>query len=103
MLERCLGELASDGIRLVFLPMFPREDMSICRRLCECYGGVVADGLSEGDAVGLMKDARIVCGMRLHALVFAAVASTPFIGFGGDPKIESFCREHGGLYFSYFS
>ena len=99
MLERCLGELSADGIRLVFLPMFPKEDLKLSRQLCESYGGVVAEGLSEGDAVGLMKDARVVCGMRLHALVFASAASTPFIGFGGDPKIESFCREHGGSYF----
>lgn len=96
--ERCLSDLANDGIRLIFLPMFPKEDLALSRRLCKSLGGAVAEGISESDAVGLMKNACIVCGMRLHALVFASAAQTPFVGFGADPKIESFCREQGGLY-----
>ncbi|MBQ8849097.1 MAG: glycosyltransferase [Clostridia bacterium] len=98
--ERCLYELAGVGLRLVLLPMFPAEDMSLCKRLCESLGATLAEGISESDAVGLMKDARIVCGMRLHALVFASAASAPFVGFGDDPKIESFCKERGGVYFT---
>jgi polysaccharide pyruvyl transferase WcaK-like protein len=36
----------------------------------------------------------------LHSLIFAAAAGTPFVGFGSDPKIEAFCREHGGVFFT---
>ena len=100
ILRYWLENIKGQGISLVFLPMFPAEDTAECLRLCKAHGGVVAACLSEGDAVGLMKRCSVVCGMRLHSLVFANAADVPFVGFGGDPKIESFCRENGGLYFT---
>ncbi len=100
ILRYWLENIKSQGISLVFLPMFPAEDTSECLRLCKAHGGVVASSLSESDAVGIMKHCSVVCGMRLHSLVFASAADAPFVGFGGDPKIESFCRENGGLYFT---
>ena len=100
ILESELSSLAEDGIRAVILPMLPREDRSVCREVAERVGGILAEGLCESDAVGLMRGAEVVCGMRLHALVFAAVAGVPFAGFGTDPKIEVFCRENGGLFFT---
>lgn len=98
ILESELFALAEEGMALLFLPMFPREDGALCRRLAQSLGGAVAQGLSESDAVGLMRGASVVCGMRLHALVFAAAAGVPFVGIGADPKIEGFCRENGGLF-----
>lgn len=100
VIERQIRELVSEGLSLVFLPMYPKEDCAACRRLTGIYGGVIAEVVSESDAVGLMRDAKIVCGMRLHALVFASAADTPFVGVGADPKIEGFCRENGGLFFA---
>ena len=93
-----LATLPAEGITPVMAVMFPAEDEALSRRLCEALGGITLPPLAAEDLVGLMRDARLVCGMRLHALVFAFCAGTPFVGFGGDPKIESFCREHGGLY-----
>ncbi len=95
-----LRELKENGISLVFVPMYPKEDRAECLRLCRSFGGVVAESLSEGDVVGLMKKSLVVCGMRLHSLVFAGAADAPFVGFGGEAKIESFCRENGGVYFT---
>ena len=100
ILRYWLEKIKSQGITLVFIPMFPAEETSECQYLCECHGGVVASSLSESDVVGLMKHCSVVCGMRLHSLVFASAANAPFVGFGGDPKIESFCRENGGVYFT---
>ncbi len=95
-----LSMLRGERMRLLFVPMLPREDERLCRRLASLFGGTVTSSLSPSDLVGLMARARIVCGMRLHSLVFAACAETPFVGFGSDPKIEAFCREHGGVFFT---
>ena len=100
ILEGVLFSLSGEGIRPIILPMLPREDTAVCRQVAERVGGVVAEGLCESDAVGLMRDAEVVCGMRLHALVFASAAGVPFAGFSTDPKIECFCRENGGLFFT---
>jgi polysaccharide pyruvyl transferase WcaK-like protein len=100
ILAEWLEALSLGGIRLIFIPMFPKEDLYESRRLALALGGIVAEGLSESDTVGIMSQSCVVCGMRLHSLIFAHSASVPFVGFGADPKIESFCRENGGLYFT---
>ena len=99
MLEQ-LALLRSGGVELLFVPMFVREDLAECRKLCGDLGGSLAENITESDIVGLIMHSRIVCGMRLHSLVFAASAGVPFVGFGGDPKIEAFCQENGGYYFT---
>ncbi|MBE6546683.1 MAG: glycosyltransferase [Ruminococcaceae bacterium] len=98
--EEWLATLRAEGVILLFVPMLPKEDLSATLRLCRMLEGRIAYGLDASDLVGLARDSRIVCGMRLHALVFAASAGTPFIGFGGDAKLECFCRENGGVYFT---
>lgn len=94
-LERRLCQLRKQKLRLLFVPLFPKEDERLCHRLSNSFGGAVARGLSPADLVGLMKHGQIVLGQRLHALIFAASAETFFEGFGDDPKIQSFCMEYG--------
>ncbi len=95
-----LTRLISGGIHPVFVPMFPKEDLFLCERLAREFGGTLLRGLSERDLVGLMCYAERVASMRLHGLIFASCAKIPFVGFGEDPKIESYCREHGGRYWT---
>lgn len=98
-LSCALFELKRQEIGLLFVPMFPREDMKATKKLAESFGGEVATSLSGRDIAGIMSEAQEVCGMRLHTLVFAFVAGARFVGFGEDPKLESFCRENGGRYY----
>ena len=94
-----MDALLKQNIRPLLVPMYPREDEKLCKDLSERWHCPVTHGLGAEDLVGLMRGAHVVCGMRLHALVFAHSAGTPFVGFGGDPKIRSFCREWGGVYY----
>ncbi len=89
-----------EGVIPVVIPLFPKEDGRLCRRLCKELGGVLPEGLTPSEVVDLVRESRGVYGMRLHALVFAAIAGVPFVGFGTDTKIEAFCRERGGVYFT---
>lgn len=98
--QEWVAMLRAEGVTLLFVPMLPKEDLTASLRLCRSLGGRMACGLGASDFVGLASESRLVCGMRLHALVFAASAHAPFVGFGGDAKIESFCRENGGVYFT---
>lgn len=95
-----LATLRADGYELVFVPLYPKEDTALCRRLAVHKSDRLLTHLSPSDLVGLMAHSDVVCGMRLHALIFAASTHTPFVGFGFDPKLEAFCREHGGVYFT---
>lgn len=95
-----IGRLRSQRIFPLFLPLFPKEDEPLCSRLAKKFGGRVLRGLSEQDLVGLLRYAQTVASMRLHGLIFAKSAKVPFVGFGEDPKIEAFCQEHGGRYWT---
>ncbi|MBQ9112259.1 MAG: polysaccharide pyruvyl transferase family protein [Clostridia bacterium] len=99
-LEKWISALVCEGIKPVFIAMYPTEDMEVSRRICRNVGGVLAYPVSAADAVSLMKHSCMVCGMRYHALVLAQLSGTPFIGFGGESKIRSFCRSHGGIYYT---
>ncbi len=88
------------GFSPLFVPLFPKEDALLCEELAIEFGGKLLRGLSERDLVGLMQKSELVASMRLHGLIFAKSAGVPFIGFGDDPKIEAFCREHGGRYWT---
>ncbi len=97
---RWVTTLTDEGLLPVVVPMFPQEDLRLCRRLCADVEGILAEDLTPGELIALMGESEIVCGMRLHALVFSSLVGTPFVGFGADSKIESFCRERGGVYFT---
>ncbi len=100
ILREWLSMLRAEGLKLIFVPMFPAEDRRVSQRLSREYGGILAENLRADELVGVMANARVVCSMRLHALIFAATAGTPFVGFGAEDKIARFCREHGGVYFT---
>ena len=95
-IQRFLSALCSDGIKLVFVVMYPAEDLKITKKMCERLDGILAYPLGASDVQAIMRRCSLVCGMRYHALVFAHSVGTPFIGFGGGEKVRRFCREHSG-------
>ena len=99
-LESLVRALSDEGFVPVFVAMYPRQDLKLCRQMSFDCGGVLAHPLSPTDVLSLMRRSAVVCGMRYHALVFAYSVGVPFIGFGAEPKIQSFCSSHGGVYFT---
>ncbi len=95
-LSEFLNALTADGIKLVFVVMYPAEDLKMTLKMCESFNGILAYPLGASDVQAIMRRCCLVCGMRYHALVFAHSVGTPFIGFGDGEKIRRFCREHSG-------
>ncbi|MBQ9269361.1 MAG: polysaccharide pyruvyl transferase CsaB [Oscillospiraceae bacterium] len=48
---------------------------------------------SAEQTIAMMGHMRLAVGMRLHMLIFAAVAGVPIVGFSVDPKLESLLEE----------
>lgn len=79
----------------VYLIMEPKNDRHISEQLSELNGGAyLADaGGSIEKALAIIKSAKAVVSMRLHALIFAAAFGIPMIGISYDPKVKSFLND----------
>jgi hypothetical protein len=86
-------DMKTKGITPIVVAMYPREDGDISRRLADAVGGRYAEGLSARELISLLCDAECCVSARLHLLIFAKIANTPFEGVGNDPKIRAFCGE----------
>ncbi|MCL1828536.1 MAG: polysaccharide pyruvyl transferase CsaB [Oscillospiraceae bacterium] len=58
---------------------------------------ILRDPMPAGITIGMMKRMTAVISMRLHGLIFAAVAGVPLVGISYDPKINSFADYMGQM------
>lgn len=81
------------GAFAVFIPMQHPDDITILENVAakmqhDSY--IVRDKLNVFQTYNLISQMYIILGMRLHALVFSAVAAVPIVGLVYDSKIQGF-------------
>lgn len=78
----------------VFFPFNPKEDLPLSQRLMrDMRDAIIIEGTySPEEILGMIKEMDILVGVRLHSLIFAAIALIPFVGISYDPKIQGFLR-----------
>lgn len=89
------------GVTPLIVPMQYPRDLRASERSARASGvetRVWRAPFTAADAGLVMSGAALAVGMRLHLLIYAAVAGVPFVGIAGDPKIASFCRAVGMMY-----
>jgi polysaccharide pyruvyl transferase CsaB len=85
--------LANQGWDIVYIPMHYPEDLKICLDMMAAMkkpATIIDRTLTTQQTLALMGEFDLVVGMRLHALIFAAVMGVPFIGISYDPKVKQF-------------
>ena len=83
-------------LEIVLLPMHLPEDVTLAERVAsEIDGARVAVPADYREAIEIVAGAGIVLGMRLHSLVFAALATRPFVAVSYDPKVTAFAEQLG--------
>jgi len=84
----------SEGGQLVLLPMQYPGDWQVMERLRQELQGAgpvfLPPSYSLEQALGVYAWLDLVCGMRLHALIFGALWQKPLLGISYDPKVERF-------------
>ncbi|MCR8745430.1 polysaccharide pyruvyl transferase CsaB [Romboutsia lituseburensis] len=88
-------ELVDKGYEVVFLPMHGEHDDKISKQVVQMMKNnahVFPYDTSIEEKILCIKKSKLMIGMRLHALIFAASVNTPMIGISYDPKIDSFLK-----------
>ncbi|HHV57631.1 MAG TPA: polysaccharide pyruvyl transferase CsaB [Firmicutes bacterium] len=86
---------AAEGVEVVFLPMQHPGDLEVSREVAALMrrpAWVVAERCAVPTVMALYGAMDLVLGMRLHALIFAALQGVPHLGVVYDPKVASFLQ-----------
>lgn len=96
MLRSALAAL-TDLDEVIALPMHEPFDRPASEAVVRdiSRGRVTPPDPGHGTALRTIGSARLVIGMRLHALVFAALAGIPAVAIPYDPKVRAFAAAVG--------
>lgn len=86
--------------RILFIPMFPRKDLPVSRLTASLMNRrdrarVMAEELAPEELLSVFSHLDLQVGVRLHSLIFAAMAGVPMVGIYYDPKISAFLGQLG--------
>ncbi|HWR42457.1 polysaccharide pyruvyl transferase CsaB [Sporomusa sp.] len=86
------------GARVVFIPMQWPDDLSVSKKIASRMknkSGVLPGEYTTSELLSLVGNLDLLIGIRLHALIFAAVMHVPMAGISYDPKIDRFLETIG--------
>lgn len=88
------------GAQLILLPLQYSVDVTACEKLrqalvCQKDIFMLNEKYNTDEFLSVIGNFDLLIGMRLHALVFAAVMQTPMLAISYDPKVDSFINAIG--------
>ncbi|SCZ80782.1 polysaccharide pyruvyl transferase CsaB [Acidaminobacter hydrogenoformans] len=93
-----VNALLRERCAVIFVPFHFSEDLEVIRRLKVDFGDKIYT-LVERHAIqeilSVIHSMDLLVGVRLHALIFSAVAGTPLLALSYDPKIDYFMKAIG--------
>ena len=85
-------------VEIVYIPMQKSEDVFAAREVASLSqtGGVILEGpYNTEELLSIIANMDLIISIRLHALIFAAVANVPMVGLSYDPKVGRFMKSMG--------
>lgn len=86
------------GAQPVLVPLHPPGDCEMARQVLEAAkvpARTLSGEYTPWEMLAIFGCMDLVVGMRLHALIFAALQGVPFVGVAYDPKVEGFLNTLG--------
>lgn len=84
--------------QIVYIPMQWPEDVSAAKeiiRRSQHPAFLLNEPYTTNELLAMIGQMDVLIGIRLHALIFAAVMNVPVVGVSYDPKIERFLHSLG--------
>lgn len=81
--------------QVLFIPMQYPHDYHLSKEICAMMKGpgvVLEHQYSPLEILTLISQLDLMIGMRLHALIFAAIAGVPMVGIEYENKVKSFLQ-----------
>jgi len=90
-----VDQLAARGAKVAFLPLAGTEDADASTTVIRACSSapMLLPAFELEKAAHVIGRARVVIGMRLHAIIIAARLGVPFLAIPYDPKVSSLCSE----------
>ena len=84
--------LANEGGRILFVPFGGGDDLYVANRVFNRMrqrqnAAVLTGARSPAMLAGILANADLVLGMRLHSVIFSLAAQVPFVALEYDPKL----------------
>jgi polysaccharide pyruvyl transferase CsaB len=99
VIARAADQIAQEfDARIVFLPMQYPEDVhcaEMVASMTSCNAVVLHKEYTTKELLSIVGNMDLLIGVRLHALIFAAVMKVPLMAVSYDPKVDSFVKEIG--------
>lgn len=95
MLADALTLIGQDSYSIVFVPMHSTRDQETSEEVAsfmECESHIAPYAASIEEKIAIIGQSDLLIGIRLHALIFAAITNTPFVPLSYDPKIDAFAE-----------
>lgn len=94
-LAQALSTIGKQGYEVVFIPMHGSYDSVTSEEIAsmmDCESKIAPHDASIHEKIAMIHESELLIGIRLHALIFAAVVNTPFLPLSYDPKIDAFAE-----------
>ncbi|MBE3593968.1 MAG: polysaccharide pyruvyl transferase CsaB [Candidatus Carbobacillus altaicus] len=98
ILAHVLDEVASWGYTIIFVAMQHTQDVEPARTIAHAMqhdAFVLEQKYRYNEILDLFSTGEALFGMRLHAIIFAALINLPFVPLSYDPKIDRFVKTLG--------
>jgi len=99
MVKACKVLQSRYGLVPVFYAMQRPSDTGLAKSLAAKTGGRFISELTASELIGVLSACEFTVGMRLHSLIYSAVAGTPVVPLSYDVKVDALasclCKEIG--------
>ncbi len=86
------------GLEILFVPMEYPSDYEASVKIqnkMENNSFILNGRVEVPEMFEIIRNSKLVFGMRLHSLIYSSVVNTPMVAFSYDPKVDSFAKQMG--------